>query len=484
MELTPEQQQIVETEFDDVLLVNAYAGTGKTSTLVKFCEARRGKKILYMAYNSSMQKEAAKKFKHLGASVFVKTMHSLAYAAIGKDYKERLGNLRALDMLPFCEDVAEKEQYYHAYLLLKLIRDFCNSKYTMEDFVKRLSENGTDWGRENKASISYFLDKLPKVWEQIQTDSTLAYEHDFYLKRYQLSEPKLYFDFILVDEAQDINGCVIDIVMRQRSKKVFIGDTFQSIYKFRGATDSLERLSKLNGAVTLYLTQSFRCPRVVAGVANQYLYLLKAPKPFRGTLIQKDDVPTQTAIIARTNAKLFDYAIENIDKKLHFVGGINSYNFQDLIDIQNLQWGKSDYIKNGFIKKFYDMDELVDYAEEANEVDLKVKITTVRKYMKHSIRDLVKELQDNSVKDQKDAELILTTGHKSKGLEWDQVEILDDFINLREELEEEGECIVQKEELNLLYVAITRSKQNLLLGEDYILDQEFLKQYKDSITIV
>lgn len=484
MELTPEQQQIVETEFDDVLLVNAYAGTGKTSTLVKFCEARRGKKILYMAYNSSMQKEASKKFKHLGASVFVKTMHSLAYAAIGKDYKDRLGNLRALDMLPFCEDVAEKEQYYHAYLLLKLIRDFCNSKYTMVDFVKRLSENGTDWGRENKASISYFLDKLPKVWEQIQTDSTLAYEHDFYLKRYQLSEPKLYFDFILVDEAQDINGCVIDIIMRQRSKKVFIGDTFQSIYKFRGATDSLERLSKLNGAVTLYLTQSFRCPRVVAGVANQYLYLLKAPKPFRGTLIQKDDVPTQTAIIARTNAKLFDYAIEHIDKKLHFVGGINSYNFQDLIDIQNLQWGKSDYIKNGFIKKFYDMDELVDYAEEANEVDLKVKITTVRKYMKHSIRDLVKELQDNSVKDQKDAELILTTGHKSKGLEWDQVEILDDFVNLREELEEEGECIIQKEELNLLYVAITRSKQNLLLGEDYILDQEFLKQYKDSITIV
>jgi len=465
-------------------LVNAYAGTGKTSTLVKFCEARRGKKILYMAYNSAMAKEASKKFKHLGAGVFVKTMHSLAYAAIGKDYKERLGNLRALDMLPFCEDAAEKEQYYHAYLLLKLIRDFCNSKYTMDEFLKKISEKGADWGRENKASVSYFIDKLPKVWEQLQTDDTLAYEHDFYLKRYQLSEPKLYFDFVLVDEAQDINGCVIDIVMKQRSKKVFIGDTFQSIYKFRGATDSLERLAKLKGAVTLYLTQSFRCPRVVAGVANQYLYLLNAPKSFKGTLIEKEDVPTQTAVIARTNAKLFDYAIENIDKKLHFVGGINSYNFQDLIDIQNLQWGKSDYIKNGFIKKFYDMDELVDYADEANEVDLKVKITTVRKYMKHNIRDLVKELKENSVKNQNEAELVLTTGHKSKGLEWDQVEILDDFINLREEIEAEGECIVNKEELNLLYVAITRSKQELLLDEDYILDMDFLKQYKDSITVV
>ena len=108
MELTPEQQQIVETEFDDVLLVNAYAGTGKTSTLVKFCEARRGKKILYMAYNSSMQKEASKKFKHLGASVFVKTMHSLAYAAIGKDYKDRLGNLRALICFHFVKMLQKK----------------------------------------------------------------------------------------------------------------------------------------------------------------------------------------------------------------------------------------------------------------------------------------------------------------------------------------------------------------------------------------
>jgi len=354
----------------------------------------------------------------------------------------------------------------------------------MDDFVKRLSEKGTDWGRENKASVSYFLEKLPKVWEQLQTDETLTYEHDFYLKRYQLSEPKLYFDFILVDEAQDINGCVIDIVMRQRSKKVFIGDTFQSIYKFRGATDSLERLAKLNGAVTLYLTQSFRCPKVVAGVANQYLFLLDAPKPFKGTLIQKDNVPTKTAVIARTNAKIFDYAVENIDKKLHFVGGIDSYNFQDLIDIQSLQWGKNDYIRNGFIKKFYDIDELIDYADEANEIDLKVKITTVRKYMKYKIRDLVKELRENSVKNQKDANLILTTGHKSKGLEWDQVEILDDFVNLREEIEADGECIVNKEELNLLYVAITRSKQNLLIDDNYFFDVDLLKQIKDSITIV
>ena len=49
---------------------------------------------------------------------------------------------------------------------------------------------------------------------------------------------------------------------------------------------------------------------------------------------------------------------------------------------------------------------------------------------------------------------------------------------------EEDEMIVEREELNLLYVAITRSKQLLSLDEDYIFDADTLKIIKDSITIV
>ncbi|EAK4522861.1 ATP-dependent helicase, partial [Campylobacter coli] len=39
--LTEEQQAVVDFNIDDILIVNAYAGTGKTSTLVQFCEARK-----------------------------------------------------------------------------------------------------------------------------------------------------------------------------------------------------------------------------------------------------------------------------------------------------------------------------------------------------------------------------------------------------------------------------------------------------------
>ncbi|MDP3380143.1 MAG: UvrD-helicase domain-containing protein [bacterium] len=41
------------------------------------------------------------------------------------------------------------------------------------------------------------------------------------------------YDYILVDEAQDVNLCMLDIVLKQKTKKVFIGDSFQQIYQWR-----------------------------------------------------------------------------------------------------------------------------------------------------------------------------------------------------------------------------------------------------------
>ena len=56
MNLTEEQKEIVESQ-SQITLVNAYAGTGKTSTLVEYCKKRAESKILYLAYNSSMAKQ-------------------------------------------------------------------------------------------------------------------------------------------------------------------------------------------------------------------------------------------------------------------------------------------------------------------------------------------------------------------------------------------------------------------------------------------
>jgi len=484
---TLEQETIINANFKDILLVNAYAETGKTSTLVQFAQARPKEKILVLAYNRSMKEEGERKFAHL-PNVTVKTMHSLAYGAIGKDYKERFGKLRAYDLMDFLDDVTKRIRYKSASLLLSYIREFANSAYDMEAYKKIKYNKVERFGKLDIRTVRYILSKLPEFWEKIVNDSSLPFEHDFYLKLYQLSNPTLPYSIIMVDEAQDISGVMMDIVLSQKNaKKVFIGDKYQQIYSWRGAINSLELLSQINGVKTLYLSQSFRCPDGVAQKANPYLKFLNASVPFKGL---KKSIPSSTkaplAVIARTNAKLFDYAVKEINHnqnaKFYFVGGIKNYNFQDLIDIQNLYFERKEFIQNNFLKKFGSIDKLKNYANQAKEVDLKTKIEIVEKYIDKNISKLIRELESKNVP-QKEATFILTTAHKSKGLEWNRVKILDDFANLRRMLEEKRKTL-KKEEINLIYVAITKAKEELEIDKDYIIDDSIVNTIRRNIVFV
>ncbi len=487
--LTLEQQAVVDCQFNDILIVNAYAGTGKTSTLVQFCEARKNSSILYLSYNSSMKKEAEIKFKHL-PNVNVKTMHSLAYTEldIANKYKNRLGSLRAKDLVDagIVARIPLGQQNLYATAILRLLRLFCNTNQEIMPFLRDIEKSPNNYELPFMVSMPFILNSTLALWKDIQTPKCkLPYEHDFYLKSYQLSKAKLDYDYILVDEAQDINACVIDIVLNQaKAKKVFIGDTYQSIYKFRGAVNSLEILSKRPRSTTLYLTQSFRCPQSIANIANMYLNILNAPKPFRGTKKSVCQSNEPKAILCRTNARLFDVAIANIEKKLFIVGGVDSCNFDDLLDVQKLMFKKHEYIKSPFIAGFKDIKELLEYSKDTGEIDLQQKVMVLYKYMKQDIRLLIKQIKGQCVKKQEKADIVLSTGHKSKGLEWDDVEILDDFVNIKKTIEEEEEIIVPKEELNLLYVAVTRAKRALAVDADYLLDDDFIQKNHERIKII
>ncbi|MDO9142523.1 MAG: hypothetical protein Q7U38_19560 [Methylobacter sp.] len=87
MQLTAEQKSIVETEAP-ILVVRAFAGAGKTSTLLEFAKTRKHKKMLYLVLNKSVQIEAEQKFK--GTWVKPITAHALAFRHVGHRYKHKL----------------------------------------------------------------------------------------------------------------------------------------------------------------------------------------------------------------------------------------------------------------------------------------------------------------------------------------------------------------------------------------------------------
>jgi F-box protein 18 (helicase) len=118
-------------------------------------------------------------------------------------------------------------------------------------------------------------------------------------------------------------------------------------------------------------------------------------------------------------------------------------------------------------------DELIETEKEMKSNELKNLIKFVDLY-NSEIPEIVKELTGSSISEEH-ADVILTTGHKSKGREWDEVEIGEDFFLPKKRVQdEEGNseevvnlaAIKDPELINLFYVAVTRAKKKLLLNAD------------------
>lgn len=176
-------------------------------------------------------------------------------------------------------------------------------------------------------------------------------------------------------------------------------------------------------------------------ISNNYLKISNVPKDFIGNIDVKDDEANykEEIIIARSNIQLFQYCVSHAqDKKLFFVGGIQGYNFRDLVDLVILRYGNDkSKIRNEFYSTFDSLEELQEYAQSANENQILSKIK-----VSMSIPSISKELnsiRERTVKNADEADIILTTAHKSKGLEWDCVNILKGFINLSKDDVEQKE---------------------------------------------
>jgi superfamily I DNA/RNA helicase len=232
MQLTDEQQAIIQT--NENIVINAVAGSGKTTTLIEYAKTRpSNKRILYLAFNRSVKTEAEQKFTAAGLkNVKVETAHSLAFDAIVKmsscTLNQGYKSYEWLELLNI--DTGDLHvDYMIASHINKFISFFCNSTATR---VQELNYN--DVITDPKAQL--FVNNFYSVIEQFTRQAlakmdkgAIAITHDFYLKKFQLSEPKLPYDYILFDEGQDASGAMLDVFLKQPATKIIVGDVHQQI---------------------------------------------------------------------------------------------------------------------------------------------------------------------------------------------------------------------------------------------------------------
>jgi F-box protein 18 (helicase) len=307
-------------------------------------------------------------------------------------------------------------------------------------------------------------------------DSDVGMLHDGYLKLYQLSEPDLpEYEYHLIDESQDLNPVTLSIIFRQSGKKVFVGDSHQAIYGWRGARNALGFAVK-QGGVERYLTGSFRFGENIARVANRILGIKGETIPVQGLSgedrVGKIGENEGKAVISRSNAGVFAQTAQAMhnEKSWWHVGGSEGYRFEQILEIYYIWARRPDLIRDPFIRSFTDFNELKFYAEEVDDVEIKSRCKIVEDY-RDNIPVIIDKINRKvgAAYNMDSAEIVMTTSHKSKGLEFRNVQLDNDFIELCEipdmtKLDAIGKVEVLKEiseELNILYVAATRAQKVL-----------------------
>jgi F-box protein 18 (helicase) len=484
MKPTEEQAKVIDAEIKDGGMINcvAYAGTGKTTTFVEFSHANHGVSSLYLAYNKSVQMEAEQKFP---SHVKVKTTHSLAWAAVGKNFQQ-FGNVRYFDVMKRL-----KVDVYAATMICKTLDNWIKS--ADEDFMPKHAAE--DKQKRYKVDITTDLLKSAKViWKEMcaQTKPFMM-THDGYLKLFQLSQPRIPHKIILLDEAQDSNPVTLDIVMRQRqrgTKVLLAGDPYQQIYSWRGAINAM----KQEDCETFYLTQSWRFgPARGLGrerAAQNFL-------PGKGAADRQR--PRHARVHLRSRRRLHSHLPDErrafraghqpraLGKKIHVIGDQSFQQFLDsIMDVYFIYAGQKDRVKDRSLLFFNSYDELKKFATDREDAELLSRVAIVDKHGT-SVPRHVETIRNANVP-QRLAQVILVTAHKSKGLEWDNVMLAPDFTDLLDDNDEPvlikdqvladksitDEKVrkalmadaVERDEINLVYVAATRAKKKLKINSE------------------
>lgn len=489
MKLTQEQQQIINSKANKII-INAFAGTGKTSTLVAYSKMFPAEKMLYLAYNKTMQVEARKKFP---SNVDCLTVHGMAFKAYGKIYKNKLNKTR---MNTYTEHYSQPLPIIKTALEL-LHGWFYSSFKTIEESIETFTSKSSKIVYQANSDVVLELTK--RIWSDMRdlNNAAINMEHDGYLKLFQLDLNTInFYKHILLDEAQDSNPITIEIFKNKISapRKVIVGDVHQAIYQFRGTTNALQILQSY-AEMVYYITKSFRFGSNIAQVANQVLQHLKLEKrhitgneniqdvvlyfkDYR-TAVKHTKNKSNYAVLARSNFSLFEVAFLHLSKEKEYVplfaGGIDRYDLTTLEDLIKIANG----IKptQAFLAKFSTIKAVMAYAEEAGESELSGFCRLINQYGASKVEDNINIMKKIEQSRSLDKTVILTTAHRSKGLEYDCVVLYNDFTGLSDIIEQISSAnngvFTTKEleqEANLLYVALTRAQVKLIIIQSNIFD--------------
>lgn len=474
-EPTLEQKAIVEAfKTEKLLKIQAYSGASKSTTMVLLAEDNIAPSI-YLAFNKAIADDAKGKFPD---HVTCKTVHSLAYASFGSKLSKKLTRDRGTKYVNVAGTPSEIVKFYSipslmkangvlesraiATLVKRTVGNYQNSaedvisgthipKHELDEILNAHSDVNKD---DLVTKILYYSNRL---WsDRIDTNSVVLAEHDTYLKLWQLSKPQLPYDIIYGDEFQDVVPVMLDVILNQKHAKVCVcGDENQNIYSWKGTVNAMQSIE----CKTLPLSKSFRFGQDIADLANTVFSNKISMVGYEERTSKVGWVnSTNYTHIFRTNGALLAELIDLIGKGRRVKALVDTRKFESMLrSAFALRTGKG-VVKDEDITLYSTWAELVEESNDDPELARLVNIINKRKTFEYL--DVISRMKSAP----KEYDVLLVTAHKSKGLEWDNVIIGDDF-DVKYLIAKEGDYEYNLAELNLMYVAFTRAKKVVQLPD-------------------
>lgn len=447
------------------VVVQAVAGSGKTTTIVEAIKHLTGS-VMFFAFNKSIATELQSR------GVPASTMHSFGLQSC-KRHSPRL-KVNDWKIFDICKMFGvPKPQAYLCKKFCSLAKAYLIREPSLKDWENFEEHFDIEVKFKDRP---LFFSQLERVYRE---SHGLAYGIDF---DDMISMPIFndwtieQFDNVVVDEAQDLNPSRLELVAQAcRGKLVAVGDEKQAIYGFCGAdSESMSKIQKKFNAITLPLSVSYRCAKNVIKEAQQVVEHIRcaegAPDGSVQT-IREDELLNKVEpgdfILCRCTAPLVKKCFDLIRKSHRaFVRGKEIGK-----DLNNLL----DTIAKGEANTIYFCELATNYKSQecsklnaqdkellaemlADKVDTLLVLAEGEIYVEGIRRKIMEIFSD----DRHEEAILLSTIHKAKGLEAENV-----FI-LRPDLLPHPKAIQgwqQEQEQNLCYVAITRAKVNLTYVE-------------------
>jgi DNA helicase-2/ATP-dependent DNA helicase PcrA len=489
-----EQQRFLDwiKHCDGSAVLEAVAGAGKTTTLVEGVKLMKGS-IFLGAYNKKMAEELKLRIKDI-PNAKAGTFHSAGYTALRRandklkdpnDKKVRElaelhagGNPLFLDkdfLSAVCKlvSLAKQTGFYVSTLVPEAPVRYWKALVDRHDVADGLPEDA------DVGVLCTFADRVLKMSNDYK--DVIDFDDMVYLPL--LRNLRMWQnDWVLVDEAQDTNAVRRELARRMlkpSGRLVAVGDPHQAIYGFTGAdNDSLQLIKDRFQAATLKLSVSWRCPQAVVTVAREYVkHINAAPTAAAGEVLRSaykgmlESVSPGDAVLSRFNAPLVELCFRLIraGKAAKIEGrsigeGLVALVGRWKVTTLNALEGKLEKWRDREIAKIEAAPKLDENKRDVirDKFDtLMVLLERAREQNISTVADLKKMILDmfDDVGTAKNL-VVLSSVHRSKGLEWQKVYLLGrgDVMPPKREMQEWQ----MEQEINLCYVAVTRAQAILV----------------------